>query len=212
MILRQSATYQEFVGTRVSEIRTKSDPETEWFWIPGKLNIADMGTRPTVLPEDMGPGTLYQEGLPWMREPPEAWSTKKTFTPPSPEECRKDMLAMVKVTSVRSGLRNPPSADTRAKLERMYGYIYTFLARSRKLNNFTPIAVWTWGTGKGAVTTHGPPAEQYREAPRLCLLQDSQVGIGKEELEGLTAETQTYGVEGFVEKKIVTLGASRKST
>jgi hypothetical protein len=29
MILRESATYQEFVGTRVSEIRTKSDPETE---------------------------------------------------------------------------------------------------------------------------------------------------------------------------------------
>ncbi len=27
MILRESATYQEFVGTRVSEIRTKSDPE-----------------------------------------------------------------------------------------------------------------------------------------------------------------------------------------
>jgi hypothetical protein len=70
MILRESATYQEFVGTRVSEIRTKSDPETEWFWIPGEMNIADMGTRPTVVPKDMGPGTLYQEGLPWMRGPP----------------------------------------------------------------------------------------------------------------------------------------------
>ncbi len=63
MILRESATYQEFVGTRVSEIRTKSDPETEWFWIPGKMNIADMGTRPTVLPGDMGPGTPYQAVL-----------------------------------------------------------------------------------------------------------------------------------------------------
>jgi hypothetical protein len=29
MILWESATYQEFVGTRVSEIRTKSEPETE---------------------------------------------------------------------------------------------------------------------------------------------------------------------------------------
>jgi hypothetical protein len=72
MILRESVTYQEFVGTRVSEIRTKSDPETEWFWIPGEMNIVDMGTRPTVLPGDMGPGTPYQEGLPWMRESPEA--------------------------------------------------------------------------------------------------------------------------------------------
>ncbi len=95
MILRESATYQEFVGTRVSEIRTKSDPETKWFWIPGKMNIADMGTRPTVVPKDMGPGSLYQEGLPWMRGPPETWPVKKRFAPPPPKECKKDMLAMV---------------------------------------------------------------------------------------------------------------------
>ncbi len=77
MILRESATYQEFVGTRVSEIRTKSDLETERFWIPGEMNIADMGTRPTVVPKDMGTtdtmdtGTLYQEGIPWMKGSPE---------------------------------------------------------------------------------------------------------------------------------------------
>jgi len=171
----------------VSEIRTKSDPETKWFWILGELNIADMGTRPTVLPEDMGPGTLYQEELPWMREPPEVWPTKKTFTSPPPEECKKDMLAMVKVARVRSGLWYPPSADMRAKLERVYVYMYTFLARVRKLGNFTPIAVGTRGTGKETVTTHGPPAEQYREAARLCVLQDAQMSIQKEGLEGLTA-------------------------
>ncbi len=89
IILRESATYQEFVGTRVSEIRTKSDSETEWFWIPGKLNIADMGTRPTVLPEDMGLGTPYQEGLLWMRESPEAWPTKKMFTLPRLRSARR---------------------------------------------------------------------------------------------------------------------------
>jgi hypothetical protein len=99
-----------------------------------------------------------------MRESPEAWPTKKTFTPPPPEECKKDMLAMVKVARVRSGLWYPPSADTRAKLERVYGYVYTFLARVRKLDNFTPITARTRGTGKEAVTAHSPPAEQYREA------------------------------------------------
>ncbi len=77
MILRESATYQEFVDTRVSEIRTKSDPETEWFWIPGEMNVADMGTRPTVVPKDMGPGTPYQEGLQWMKGPPETWPAKR---------------------------------------------------------------------------------------------------------------------------------------
>jgi hypothetical protein len=104
MILRESATYQEFVGTRVSEIRTKSEPETEWFWIPGEMNIADMGTRPTVVPKDMGPGTPYQEGMTWMKEPPETWPAKKTFAPPPPEECKMDMIAMVMTAQVRSGL------------------------------------------------------------------------------------------------------------
>jgi hypothetical protein len=49
MINKDSGTFLEFVGTRVSEIQTKSKVETEWFWIPGELNPADMGTRPTMI-------------------------------------------------------------------------------------------------------------------------------------------------------------------
>jgi hypothetical protein len=113
-----------------------------------------------------------------MRESPEAWPAKKTFTPPPPEECKKDMLAMVKNARVRSGLWYPPSADTRAKLEPMYGYVHTFLARARKLANFTPITAQTRRTGKETMTTHSPPAEQYREGARLCLLRDAQASIG----------------------------------
>jgi hypothetical protein len=45
MIFKDSGTFLEFVGTRVSEIRTKSKVDTEWFWISGELNPADMGTR-----------------------------------------------------------------------------------------------------------------------------------------------------------------------
>jgi hypothetical protein len=174
MILRELATYQEFVSTRVNEIKTKSDPETEWFLTPGEQNIADMGTRPTVMLKDMGPGTPYQEGLPWMRKPPEAWPIKKTFMSPPSEECKKDKLAMVKAVRIRSQLWYPPSADTRAKLERVYGYVYTFLAKFKKHSDFTPVSVRTRGTGKEAVTTYGPPAEPNREAVRLCLLQDTQ--------------------------------------
>jgi hypothetical protein len=131
-----------------------------------------------------------------MREPPEAWPAKKKFTPPPPEECKKDMLAMVKTARVRSRLWYPPSADTRAKLERVYGYVYTFLARARRLADFTPITARTRGTGKEA---------------RLCLLRDAQASIGKGGLEGLAAETRTYSVEGFAEKKILTLGGRQKN-
>jgi hypothetical protein len=200
----------QLVHVRVSEIRTKSDPETEWFWIPGEMNIADMGTRPTVVPKDMGPGTPYQEGLPWMEGPPETWLARKTFAPPPPE-CKKDMLAMVMTARVRSGLWYPPSADTRAKLERVYGYVYTFLAGARKLANFTPITKRSRTVGKETVTTHSPLAEQYREAARLCLLRDAQASIEKGGLKGLTVEDRTYSVEGFADKEILTLGGRQKN-
>jgi transposase InsO family protein len=211
MVLRESAIYQEFVGTRVSEIRTKSNPETEWFWVPGEMNIADMGTRPTVVPGDMGPGTPYQEGMPWMKEPPETWPTRKTFAPPPPEECKKDMMAMIAVARVKSGLWYPPSASTRAKLERVYGYVYTFLAGARKLASFTPVTRRTRTVKGETVVTHSPPAEQYREAARLCLLRDAQASIEKSRLKGLMIENRTYNVEEFADKEILTLGGRQKN-
>jgi hypothetical protein len=195
----------------VSEIRTKSNPETEWFWVPGEMNIADMGTRPTVVPGDMGPGTPYQEGMPWMKEPPEMWPARKTFAPPPPEECKKDMMAMVAAPRVRSGLWYPPSADTRAKLERVYGYVYTFLAGARKLAGFTPITKRSKVVKGKTMVTHSPPAEQYREAARLCLLRDAQASIEKSRLKGLTIESRTYSTEDFADKEILTLGGRQKN-
>jgi hypothetical protein len=38
MLSKDSASFLEFVGIQVSEIRNKSDPDKEWFWIPGELN------------------------------------------------------------------------------------------------------------------------------------------------------------------------------
>ncbi len=114
------------------------------------------------------------------------WPAKKTFAPPPPEECKKDMMAMVVAAPVRSGLWYPPSADTRAKLEQVYGYVYTFLAGARKLADFTPIAKRLRTVKGETMVTHSPPAEQYREAARLCLLRDAQASIEKSRLKGLT--------------------------
>jgi hypothetical protein len=146
-----------------------------------------------------------------MRDPPEAWPAKKTFAPPPPEECKKDMVAMVMTRRGRSELWYPPSADTRAKLERVYGYVYTFLAGARKLANFTPIMKRSRKVGEETVTTHSPPAEQYREAARLCLLRDSQASIEKSSLKGLTVENRTYSVEDFTDREILTLGGRQKN-
>jgi hypothetical protein len=71
MLKADSASLLEFVGTRVSEIKIKSDPEEEWFWVPTDCNLADMRTRPTVQPDEMGEDYDYQNWMDWMRRPVE---------------------------------------------------------------------------------------------------------------------------------------------
>jgi hypothetical protein len=89
--------------------------------------------------------------------------------------------------------------------------MYTFLAGARKLANFTPMTKRTRTVGTEAVTAHGQPAEQYREAARLCGLQDAQASIGKGGLKGLAVQTQTHSVDGFTEREILTLGGRQKN-
>ena len=78
MIQKPSGSFLEFVGTRVGEIRSKSEPEKEWFWIPTQFNLADMGTRDNVVPEDISPGSSYQCGQPWMNSAAAEWPSTQS--------------------------------------------------------------------------------------------------------------------------------------
>jgi hypothetical protein len=44
---------QVFIKTRAGEIMLKSDPVTEWYWVLSKYNLADMGTRSSVVVVNM---------------------------------------------------------------------------------------------------------------------------------------------------------------
>jgi hypothetical protein len=211
MLNKDSASFLEFVGTRVSEIRIKSDPDKEWFWIPGELNLADQGTRPTVLPKDMAPGTPYQDSLPWMRDLVETWPVKKKFSTPPAEECRKDVLKAAGGVRATPGLVYPAHATMRAKLERIYGYVFTAIARFKKLPAFSPVEIRAEGrTKKGPWAEYGPPAEKYRTAARQFLLQDAQAGLVEKQLESLMVEKKPQGEEGFPERMIIMVGGRQK--
>ena len=73
MITGESGSFMEFVGTRTGEIKSKSDPGSEWFWLPTQDNLADLGTRDDVTPEMIAPESIYINGLDWMREPTNVW-------------------------------------------------------------------------------------------------------------------------------------------
>jgi hypothetical protein len=211
MLNKDPASFLEFMGTPVSEIRIKSDPNKEWLWIPGGLNLVDQGTRPTVLPEDIAPGTSYQDGLPWMREPMEDWPVKRKFTAPPQEECRKDVLSMTGAVTTAQGFEYPARATTRAKLERIYGYVSTAVARFKGSPGFTPVETRAEGrTKKGPWKELGPPAEKYRTAARHFLLQEARASLIGKELESLMPETKPYKDEGFLQKMIITVGGRQK--
>jgi hypothetical protein len=211
MLSKDSASFLEFVGTRVSEIRIKSNPEKEWFWNPGELNLADQGTRPTVLPGNMAPGTPYQDDLSWMRDPVEAWPVKKKFSTPPAEECRKDVLKAAGGVRVAPGLVYSARATTRAKLERIYGYVFAAVARFKKLQAFSPVEVREEGrTKKGPWAEYGPPAEKYRTAARQFLIQDAQAGLVEKQLESLMVEKKPQREEGFPERMIIMAGGRQQ--
>ncbi len=121
MLSKDSSSFLEFVGTRVSEIKTKSDPYKEWFWIPGELNLADMGTRPTVGAQGHGAWHPIPGRTPLDEGPTGGIAHEKTFSQPPSEECRKDMLSVAGAVRVVPYLWYPLRATTRGKLERIYG-------------------------------------------------------------------------------------------
>jgi hypothetical protein len=229
MLRTDSASLLEFVGTRVSEIKTKSDPETEWYWVPTDCNLADMGTRPTVRPEEMGEDSDYQNGMSWMRAPESEWPVKQTITPPPMEECRKDMMlastsppAAAEVAQVSSKAVGewpiyPARATSLAKLTRIYGYVMWFLALMRKTPGCerSPMLRRPPPMGGGHEAADGawvPPSPPRRclEAARWMLLEAAQKGLRSSQLESLMAEKMAVKCVLGVERILVTVGGRSK--
>jgi hypothetical protein len=190
MINKDSGTFLEFVGTRVSEIRTKSMVDTEWFWIPGELNPADMGTRPTMTTGSMGESSPYQLRLPWMYQPVEAWPVRKDFTPHPVEECRKDVTqATCAVARVVGGkLTYPSRATSRAKLVRIFGYVIMAAAAFKKQVGRVALARAKVPGGKLVPEPPPPPPRCYLEAALDYLVEDAQRNMDAEGMASLEAE------------------------
>ncbi|XP_063446979.1 uncharacterized protein LOC134726470 [Mytilus trossulus] len=77
-IQKESYGFGTFVATRVAEIQSITDP-TDWYWIQGNLNPADLVTRPTQ-PDILDENSVWQRGPEFMRESIDCWPTRQDST------------------------------------------------------------------------------------------------------------------------------------
>ncbi len=67
-----------------------------------------------------------------MRLPVREWPVRKDFTAPPLEECRKDILHATCAAVLQGRGSYSPKINSRAKLERVYGYVFMAVAKLRK--------------------------------------------------------------------------------
>jgi len=202
MLKKDSASFLEFVGTRVSEVKTLSDPNTEWFWLPTEENLADMGTRPHVEPSDMLPGTPYQVGHDWMRRPEEDWPVKKDFCcPPPPEEVRKDLVVVAAVTQKEK----EPLQKFRslAKVLNIYAYVFMAIKKWKSWKKKTQAQA-----KRGPIT---PPSGEAVQSAEYFLIEEAQRSVEKSKIESLLPEkTEVVDMLG-VTRSIILVGGRVKA-
>jgi hypothetical protein len=198
MLRCDSASFLEFVGMRVSQVKSLSSPEKEWFWIPGDCNLADMGTRPNVEPGDLQGGTDYQEGMPWTRSPEEDWPARQEFSNPPPEERRKD-VAVVAGALEKTVLVT--KCGSLKKLLNIYAYV---LRAARKWR------VYKRGrAGERQIVSSPGPDET--EAAELLLVQKPQEDISMDHIPSLLPETIVVRDKLGFERKIIRVGGRVKA-
>lgn len=70
----ESYGFQSFFANRVGEIQ-KAGPVTDWWWLPGQFNVADLVTR-GCSPEQLGEDSSWQTGPMFLTKPIEEWPIK----------------------------------------------------------------------------------------------------------------------------------------
>jgi hypothetical protein len=200
------------LGARVSEVKVNSNIEDEWRWLEGNCNPADLGTRSKATPKDMIPGSEYQEGKPWMTEPENTWSYKKSFSPAPTEEFRKDMLegACYVVKEARShGEQEDDFPEVKKggleRLIRVYGFVMAAVHKWRKKQGAAG-SVLINPTKRGECVIGYPSAKCLRSA-ELFLLERAQKGMKIPGAKMLAMNTVTEEDINGVKRKLILIGS-----
>ena len=102
MINKDSYGFRTFAANRIGEIQ-KSTEKQNWYWVEGRLNIADLTTRPL----DMTAVNLdldgeWQNGPDFLQQPTEEWPTKSESTISTLPEVKRSFVGTISKLASRS--------------------------------------------------------------------------------------------------------------
>jgi hypothetical protein len=198
MLRCDSASFLEFVGTRVSQVKALSSPEKECFWIPTDCNLADLGTRPNVEPEDLQEGSDYQDGMAWMRLPEAEWPTRQHFSPPPQEERRKDVVTVAGAFHATApGLK----FGSLRKLINTYAYVLQAVRKWRMYRR----------DKMSETQCLRPPEPDAVEAAELYLIEEAQRYMDVKKIQPMLPEIFVMTDKLGFERKIILLGGRVKA-
>ena len=193
MIRGECGAFQEFIGTRTGEIKNKSDPLQEWFWIPTDENLADMGTREDVTPAILGPGSAYQTGLEWMTKKPEYWPTSQQPGGQIPAE------EMIKVKVMAATAKVVEILDLKK---------FTSLRKACRILGYVLLAIELF---RGRSVEKKLKSQLIVEAEIFLFIQAQKLlkyGLKEGKLTSLLPRWEDVNLRGNVEKLLVTEGRS----
>ena len=78
MIKNVSLKFDTFTAPRVAEIQANMG-DTSWYWVDTQNNPSDLGTRGNVSPNDLGKGSMWQNGPDWLTMKFEEWPIREDF-------------------------------------------------------------------------------------------------------------------------------------
>ena len=194
MIRGECGSFQEFVGTRTGEIKGKSSPEEEWFWLPTKENLADLGTRDDVTPELLSPDSTYLNGMPWMEESEDKWPVNQT-PGKVPDEELIPAARTVLTTRATICLLDTTKYSSINLVKRILATVFFFLSKKKLLKRLV--------NNKDTVNDFLLDAENY-------LLENAQTQVMKDykerKLVSLFPKTKTVQILGRNTEILVTSG------
>ena len=132
-IQKDSRKFKSFVGTRIAEIQSKSDPK-EWWWVPTEHNPADMLTRPTEI-KQLASETVWQRGAKFFKLPIESRPISQTNEMNLPDRTDENVIDRCKptVNSITHSMVTQHDLTRVIQLQRFSSYVKLLRVTSRVL-------------------------------------------------------------------------------